>query len=137
MLAYYYWNPSFQQPQPQFNPQMQTPPVSVPSGATMTPTGSTFPGGAAQREESYIENILRLNLGKPGTFYFTIPGATGENIRGNTRIVRGAVLQAGRDHVVIREQQTNHDFLFPMIYFDFAEFEEPLTYLNNSSSRRR
>lgn len=137
MLAYYYWNPSFQQ-QPQFNPQMQTqPPVSVPSGATMTPSGATMPGGAAQREESYIENILRLNVGKPGTFYFTIPGATGENIRGNTRIVRGVVVEAGRDHVILRETKTNHSYLFPMIYFDFAEFEGELNYLNNNAPRRR
>lgn len=136
MLSYYYWSPSFQQSQPQFMAQ-QAPPTSIPSGATMTPTGATFPGGAAQREESYIENILRLNIGKPGTFYFTIPGATGENIRGNTRIVRGSVVQAGRDHAVIRETNTGHDYLFPMIYFDFAQFEEPLTYFNANPNRPR
>lgn len=130
-MAYYYWNPSIQQPQ-----FTQAPPASIPSGVPMSPTGATFPGGAAQREESYIENILRLNIGKPGTFYFTIPGATGENIRGNTKIVRGVVVEAGRDHVILREAQTNHSFLFPMIYFDFAEFEGDVTYLNNNRRPR-
>ncbi len=83
-------------------------------------------------EQSYIENILRLNRGKPGTFFFTVPGAEVAGREGNTVRVRGAVVQAGRDHAVIREFQTNHDFLFPMVYFDFAEFDEPLTYFDNT-----
>lgn len=83
------------------------------------------------REESYIENILRLNRGKLANFYFTVPSANQTDGGGNTIQVRGTVVEAGRDHAVIREASTNHYFLFPMIYFDFAEFDEPITYLNN------
>ncbi|RHW40196.1 spore coat protein GerQ [Lysinibacillus yapensis] len=83
------------------------------------------------REESYIENILRLNRGKIADFYFTVPQATGANIQSNTVIVRGFVEEAGRDHAIIREEATDHRFLFPMIYFDYAEFDEALTYLNS------
>lgn len=105
------------------------------SGGTMQ--GTTSPirmGGAAPtlREESYIENILRLNRGKVGDFYFTVPSATAINEKGNTVIVRGFVEEAGRDHAIIRELDTNHYFLFPMIYFDYAEFDEELIYFNQT-----
>lgn len=78
------------------------------------------------REESYIENILRLNRGKPGTFYFSFEHRTSEGR--NSVAVRGVVEAAGRDHVILRELKTNHRFLFPMIYFDYAEFDEELAY---------
>ena len=43
----------------------------------------------------------------------------------NTRDIAGTVEAAGRDHVIIRETATGHQFLFPMIYFDYAEFAGP------------
>jgi spore germination protein Q len=136
-LAYYYWNPSGQQQQPmttypqfQFPTQTQqqmTPPAI--SGSSLVPAAPSFLRG----EESYIENILRLNRGKEGVFYFTVPEAQrGE--RGNTIEVRGAVVEAGRDHAIIHEFKTDHYFLFPMIYFDFARYEEPITYINRGSN---
>ena len=139
-----YWNPGGQRqqiyPQTQsgqsfyptqsFQPYVpQTPPGST--GGMIPPTGGVYTP-ASRREESYIENILRLNIGKLGTFYFTIPSAEGINTQGNTRVIRGYVVQAGRDHAVLREQSTNHYFLFPMIYFDYAEFDEQLVYLNQA-----
>ncbi|WP_246020178.1 spore coat protein GerQ [Lysinibacillus telephonicus] len=131
-MTYYYWSPTGQQQYPtgqyptgQF--QQQVPPTT--SGGTMQ-TGGVRNGTAALRgEESYIENILRLNRGKPGTFHFTVPEARGGN---NTVSVRGVVEAAGRDHAIIRELQSNHRFLFPMIYFDYAEFDEELAYFNQA-----
>ena len=83
-----------------------------------------------QREESYIENIFRLNRGKPGTFYFSFDNSTSQG--NNTISVRGVVEAAGRDHVILRDLQTNHRYLFPMIYFDFAEFDEELAYFTQT-----
>lgn len=123
--------PSGQFPNFQFpTGQMNTPPNQGASQGMINPMRSA----ATLREESYIENILRLNRGKIGTFYFTIPsGEVGENQNGGTtRVVRGAVVEAGRDHAIIAEADTGHYYLFPMIYFDFAEFNEPLTYLQGS-----
>ncbi|MCH7320511.1 spore coat protein GerQ [Solibacillus sp. MA9] len=97
-----------------------------PSGIPMQ---NTVPGAAFPREESYIENILRLNKGKPGTFYFSFDNAVAGT---NTRTVRGVVEAAGRDHVILRELKSNHRFLFPMIYFDYAEFDEELNYFTQS-----
>ena len=80
------------------------------------------------REESYIENILRLNRGKIGTFYFSF-----ENVQGrNTISVRGYVEAAGRDHVILSDAKTGERFLFPMIYFDYAQFDEELAYFNQT-----
>ena len=99
----------------------------------MNPTGANvptnFPTAAMQREESYIENILRLNRGKPGTFYFSFDT---EGPGSSTRAVRGIVEAAGRDHVILSESKTNHRYLFPMIYFDYAEFDEPLNYFDQT-----
>lgn len=151
-LTYYYWNQNNQQQQPfTTNPQFpfpaQTPSQTpnqtqqmttpaFPSTASMAPAGIptfTTSAGGARGEESYIENILRLNRGKEAVFSFTIPSAVGTNESGNTVLVRGVVVEAGRDHAVIREFQTDHYYLFPMIYFDYARFEEPITYLRGGS----
>ncbi|WP_052123956.1 spore coat protein GerQ [Ureibacillus manganicus] len=144
-MAYYYWNPSNQQqpysPYTQFQSQNQSPtqsqqmmPPTYSGGALFTPAGGAgIPAAAIRGEESYIENILRLNRGKEAVFSFTIPSATGTEEAGNTILVRGAVVEAGRDHAVIHEFGTDHYFLFPMIYFDYARFEEPITYLRGGS----
>ena len=102
----YYWTPS-------------------PSTQSLPPQYAQNPS-PARREESYIENILRLNRGKPGTFYFSFDNSATPGR--NNVTVRGVVEAAGRDHAIIRELQTNQRFLFPMIYFDYAEFDEELAY---------
>ena len=122
----YYWNPQ------QGQGQTQPPPLSFPTSPQQNvpvplPFQTTNP--LFRREESYIENILRLNRGKPGNFYFTFENAIGGN---NTREVRGVVEAAGRDHVILRELRTDHRFLFPMIYFDYAEFDEELNYFTQN-----
>ncbi|MEK4423971.1 spore coat protein GerQ [Solibacillus sp. FSL K6-1523] len=89
------------------------------------PMQPSFPGTSLPREESYIENILRLNRGKPGVFHFSFNN-TGAGT--NTKSVRGVVEAAGRDHVILRDLKSDHRYLFPMIYFDYAEFDEELAY---------
>ena len=127
----YYWNP--QQGQPQT--QTQIPPQGFPTSPQQPiPLTFTYPVQTTnpllrRGEESYIENILRLNRSKPGTFYFTFENAIEGN---NTRSVRGVVEAAGRDHVILRELSTNYRYLFPMIYFDYAEFDEELSYFNQT-----
>lgn len=153
-LTYYNWGQTSQTGQQQYPtttgqfPTGQFPAgqygyVQFPTGqgqVTTPPAQSTVSpvrvgtSTAAFREESYIENILRLNRGKVGTFYFTIPsGEVGEATgSGTTRVVRGSIVEAGRDHAIISEADTGHTYLFPMIYFDFAEFTEPINYLPSS-----
>ncbi|ARK25240.1 spore coat protein GerQ [Sporosarcina sp. P37] len=120
-MVQYYWNPGYANPgyaQQQITP----PPPSAPGGR---------PGTPPFREESYIENILRLNRGKPGVFHFSFERAmeTGTN----TKAVTGMVEAAGRDHVILSEAKTGRRYLFPMIYFDYAEFPEEINYFNQST----
>lgn len=125
-MVQYYWNPNYQQPNFFNSNQQQTPPpVTIPSGR---------PPGLPEGERSYIENILRLNIGKPGTFHFSFAHTAGEAL--NTRNIVGTVKAAGRDHVIVTESATQHDFLFPMIYFDYAEFNEPVEYFPQTIGTR-
>lgn len=123
-MVQYYWNPSFQQPN--FQQQMTPPPVTIPSGR---------PVGLPEGEQSYIENILRLNIGEPGVFHFSFAHTLGETL--NTRNITGSVEAAGRDHVIVREEATGHQFLFPMIYFDYAEFEGQVNYFPQTIQQRQ
>ncbi|MFC5604943.1 spore coat protein GerQ [Sporosarcina koreensis] len=126
MVQYYYPGyPQQQFMQPQFQPQFQ------PQSGTQPPQVTIPSGRPPFVEQSYIENILRLNRGKPGVFYFSFEHATGPTAR-NSLAIRGVVEAAGRDHVIISEESTNHRYLVPMIYFDFAEFDEELNYFNQT-----
>ncbi len=127
-MVQYYWNPNFQ-PQPSFQnnqQQMVPPPVTIPSGR---------PAGLPQGEQSYIENILRLNIGEPGIFHFSFSHTLGETL--NTRNVIGSVEAAGRDHVIVKEASSGNSFLFPMIYFDYAEFEGDVNYFPQTIQSRQ
>ncbi|NMO95885.1 spore coat protein GerQ [Paenibacillus lemnae] len=97
-------------------------PPQVMSGAPISPTGKVMP--APQFEQSYIENILRLNLGKPATFYMTYEN----NSQWNAKIFSGVIEAAGRDHIIISERQTGRRIILLMVNLDYVVFDEPLTY---------
>ncbi len=75
-------------------------------------------------EQSYIENILRLNKGKVGTFYFTYTDSN----EWRDRVYKGVIEAAGRDHLIISDPKTGKRYLFQMIYFVWAEFDEEIQY---------
>ncbi|MRX72332.1 spore coat protein GerQ [Bacillus lacus] len=85
-------------------------------------TGQQFPLGAV--EESFIENILRFNKGKVGTFYFTYQG----NSRWNAMVYKGRVETAGRDHIIISDPASGKRYLLMMANLDWVEFEDRINY---------
>lgn len=87
-------------------------------------TPPSTPAQSAVMNETYTENILRLNIGKLGTFYFTYTGST----EWRDRVYKGVLEQAGRDHFVIRDPKTNRRYLLASIYYVWAEFDEELNY---------
>nr|WP_232278788.1 spore coat protein GerQ [Paenibacillus sp. 481] len=97
-------------------------PPQVPSGSVMTPTGAVLPNVGF--EQSYVENILRLNLGKVGTFYMTYEN----NSEWNAKVFRGVLEAAGRDHIIISDPLTGQRVLLLMVNLDYATFDEPLNY---------
>ena len=74
--------------------------------------------------QTYLENFLRLNIGKLGTFYFTYAGSNDWR----DRAYKGIIEQVGRDHFVISDPKNQKHYLFQFVYFDWAEFDEPLNY---------
>ncbi|MFV8829803.1 spore coat protein GerQ [Alkalihalobacterium sp. APHAB7] len=85
-------------------------------------TGQMLPTGRV--EESFIENILRFNKGKVGTFYFTYQG----NNRWNAMVYQGRVETAGRDHIIISDPASGKRYLLLMANLDWVEFEERINY---------
>lgn len=79
----------------------------------------------SQDEQSYIENILRLNRGKKARLHVTVPGS----IEWQDRVFDGVIEQAGKDHVIISNPQTGEWYLVLLIYLDFVTFEEPINYI--------
>lgn len=99
-------------------------PQQVPQSMPL-PQAPVFPGPTGQPgEESYIENILRLNLGKMATIYMTFEG----NNQWNAKVFRGVVEAAGKDHIIISEPSTGKRDLLLMVNLDYMTFDEPLTY---------
>ena len=94
----------------------QTPPENTPEmPATVPPTQPV--------EQTYVENILRVNVGKKGTFYFSYTGSK----TWNDKIYTGTLQQAGRDHFII-VTDTGKTVMLLLVYLLWAEFDEPLDY---------
>lgn len=75
-------------------------------------------------EQSYIENILRLNKGKKARFHVTVPGS----VEWQDRVFEGIIEQSGKDHIIVSNPNTGEWYLVLMIYLDFVTFEEPINY---------
>ncbi|WP_441007552.1 spore coat protein GerQ [Thalassobacillus devorans] len=88
----------------------------------MAPPGT--PGGMLQTEESYIENILRLNRGKEATVYMTFEN----NDQWNAKIFKGIIEAAGRDHIILSDPQSGKRYLLLMVYLDYITFDEEIEY---------
>ncbi|WP_271750492.1 spore coat protein GerQ [Cohnella sp. JJ-181] len=104
-------------------PNGSMPMGAMPSGMPITNTAATFipvPG----REESYVENILRMNLGKVATIYMTYEN----NSEWNAKIFKGVLEAAGRDHIIISDPATGMRFLLLTLNLDYITFDEPLVY---------
>ncbi len=103
-------------------------PADMPSGPSFSVP--VVPMGTGQQlltgvvEESFIENILRFNKGKVGTFYFTYQG----NSRWNSMVYRGRVETAGRDHIIISDPSSGKRYLLLMANLDWVEFDEQINY---------
>ncbi|MEK3888557.1 spore coat protein GerQ [Bacillus sp. FSL K6-3431] len=97
--------------------------VPFPTNAA-TPSGGINVPGMLPVEESYIENILRLNKGKLVSIHSTFE----HNSEWNAKIFKGLIEAAGRDHVILSDPQTGKRYLIPMIYVDFVTFDEPIDY---------
>lgn len=74
-------------------------------------------------EQSYIENILRLNKGRRAKTYISFP----DSVNWKDKIFDGTIEQAGRDHLIMNLEDGRW-ILVPMIYLDYVEFDEKIIY---------
>lgn len=90
-------------------------------GTATTPTAGAHIPGMLPIEQSYIENILRLNKGKLVTVFATFEGTP-------QRTFDGLIEAAGRDHLILSDPQTGKRYLIPMVYLDYVVFNEEVEY---------
>ena len=73
-------------------------------------------------EQSYIENILRVNKGKRVSVYQSFADAE----QWKDRVFTGIIEQSGRDHIILSDPQTGNWYLLLMIYVNFIKFDEEI-----------
>lgn len=107
--------PLFQQP---FVPGVPLGQPLIPDQFMTPPSGIGLP-----TEQSYIENILRLNVGKVATVYMNF-----ENSQWGSKIFKGTILAAGKDHLILKDLNSETRFLLLTIYLDYITFDEEINY---------
>ena len=71
-------------------------------------------------EQSYIENILRLNRGKQVEVYASYPDST----EWRDKIFKGIIERAGKDHLILSDPTSCNWYLILMIYINYIKFNE-------------
>jgi spore germination protein Q len=120
-----YMNPATQgyNNQPAYNPYAQAGGQLFQPGAPNVgaPNPAQYVPGMLPLEESYIENILRLNKGKLARVFMTFD----DKIQ---KTFTGIVEAAGRDHIILSDPQSGKRYLLLMVYLDYVTFDEELEY---------
>lgn len=108
-----------------YYPNPMFPGSSMPSGTPNQQSAPTLEGPVPTfTEQSYIENILRLNKGKVAKFYMTYP----DSLEWRDKIFSGIIEASGRDHIIISDPNTGMRHLLLIIYLDYVDFEEAINY---------
>ncbi len=89
-----------------------------------TPPGNISYNKDYDMEQSYIENILRLNRGKKANAYVSYP----DSVEWRDKIYSGIIEQAGKDHLIMSDPSTGKWYLIRIIYLNYVEFDEPINY---------
>lgn len=71
-------------------------------------------------EQSYIENILRLNKGKRVEIFMSFP----DSIEWKDRVFKGIIEESGKDHIILSDPNTGNWYLLVLIYVDYIKFDE-------------
>lgn len=89
-----------------------------------TPPGNISYTQNLPQEQSYIENILRLNRGKKVRVHQTFP----DSDKWKDMEFKGIIEQAGRDHIILSDPESGVFEVLLMIYVDYISFDEPINY---------
>ena len=89
--------------------------------STLIPPKNPNPAAVPQ---IYMGNIIRLNIGKLGTFYFTYS----DSEKWRDEVFVGIVEDAGRDYFIIKDVNSEDRFLLPLVYFLWARFKGAISF---------
>lgn len=95
------------------------------------PSGNISYNESLPMEQSYIENILRLNKGKKVKVYVSYP----DSLEWKDKIYDGIIEEAGRDHLIISNPKTGKWYMLRMIYLNYVEFDEKINYSHSYSDK--
>ncbi len=70
--------------------------------------------------EGFIFNLLKKNIGKIGTFYFTYP----DSVTDRDKSFKGVLEDVGHDYILISDSTSGKWYLFVLFFLDYVEFEE-------------
>ncbi len=122
MNGSFYQNPTF----PGNNYQTpQTPPGNI---SINDVSNTSIP---LTMEQSYIENILRLNKGRKVKAYVSYPDSSAWQ----NKIYEGIIEEAGKDHLIIYDNANNLWYLIRIIYLNYVEFMEQIIYSHAYSDK--
>ena len=82
-------------------------------------------------EQSYIENILRLNKGRKVNAYVSFP----DSVEWKDKVFTGLIEEAGKDHLIIKDVTNGNWYLIRILYLNYVEFMEPINYLHAYSEK--
>lgn len=85
--------------------------------------GYQEPQQSPMMEQSYVENILRLNKGKTATVYMNF-----ENSQWGSKIFKGVIEAAGKDHIILSDAASNTRYILLTIYLNYITFDEEINY---------
>lgn len=125
MNGNYYQNPTFPTAT---NPNIASNPNPVPNNyqSNIETVNQSLP-----MEQSYIENILRLNKGKRVRAYVSFPDSN----EWKDKVFTGIIEEAGRDHLIISDPSNGHWYLILMIYLNYVDFDERINYSHDYSEK--
>ena len=75
------------------------------------------------QDPQYAENLFTLNHGKTVTVYFSYP----DSIQWRDKVFTGVILAAGRDYLLLRNNQGETVLLW-LVYINYATFEGEISY---------
>lgn len=122
-VPYPYSQGTFPQQMPsQVSSPFQVSPAAPSFAAPSAPSVSANVPGMLPIEQSYVENILRLNKDKLVSAYMTF-----EN-QAEPQVFRGTIEAAGRDHLILKDPETSRRYLLLMVYLDYVVFDGRVNY---------